>query len=342
MNGKAVAFNDLILAKANPAWSGNSGHMGNYFSVQGGTVTYVNCTFPNGACTSGGTATYTNCTFENSSEYGLWVYDDALVTVNGGTINSTKGIKVYSEDEATVTSTLTVQNATFTENVTAKPAVAVGYAESITLIGNTYNNPTAEIELDSGSDADCEGVTFVAQDASGNDIASTLDVVDRSNSSAACGVLVDGKIYTTVTEAAKEAESGDTITLLYDSSETVELPEGVTLDKNGYTADGITEATPVVTYVAEVNGTKFETIADAITAAQTGDTIIISGDITSADNVVIKVDKNLTITGENDVTLTDVRIDAVECCNELTVSNLTFAGNSWINSGAASTLRRSV
>ena len=122
-HGKTVAFNDLTLAKAKPAWAGNSGHMGNYFSIQGGEVTYTNCTFPNGACTSGGTATYNKCTFQNTSEYGLWVYDDAFVTVEGGTIDSAKGIKVYSEDETSVTSTLTVKNATFTENVTAKPAL---------------------------------------------------------------------------------------------------------------------------------------------------------------------------------------------------------------------------
>jgi len=243
-HGKTVKFTNLILAKADAAWHPNSGHMGNYFSIQGGTVTYENCTFPNGACTSGGTAVYNNCTFQNASEYGLWVYDDALVTVNGGTIDSKKGIKVYSEDEASVTSTLTVQNATFTENVTAKPAVAIGYAKSVTLLGNTYNNPTDVLELDSGSDADCEGVDFVAEDASGNDIASTLTAVDRSNNNAPCGVLVDGKIYTTVTEAAADATDGSTVTLLHDSQEDVEFPEDVTLDKNGYDAPDVTGGTP--------------------------------------------------------------------------------------------------
>ena len=260
-HGKTVAFNDLILAKANPAWSGNSGHMGNYFSIQGGTVTYTYCTFPNGACTNTGTAVYNNCTFQNSAEYGLWVYDDALVTVNGGTIDSKKGIKVYSEGEQDVTSTLTVQNATFTENVTAKPAVAVGYAQSITLIGNTYNNPTAHVELDSGSDADCEGITFVAQDSEGNDIASTLEMTDRGNSSAPCGVLVDGKIYTTVTTAAAEATEGSTVTLLYNSTEEVELPEGVVLDKNGYTANNVTVAT---SGVAKVGENVFTTVLEAL------------------------------------------------------------------------------
>ncbi len=239
-HGKTVAFNNLTLAKANPAWAGNSGHMGNYFSIQGGTVTYTNCTFPNGACTSTGTATYDNCTFQNTSEYGLWVYDDALVTVKGGTINSAKGIKVYSEDETSVTSTLTVQNTPFTNNVIAKPAVAVGYARSITLIGNTYNNSTGVLELDSGSDADCEGITFVAKDSEGNDIGSTLTAVDRSNGGAACGVLMDGKIYTTVTEAVKDAKSGDTVTLLADvnTTESIKISCKLAIDLNGYTLAG--------------------------------------------------------------------------------------------------------
>ena len=248
-HGKTVNFTNLTLAKANPAWAGNSGHMGDYFSIQGGTVTYTNCTFLNGACTSGGTATYTGCTFKNASGYGLWVYDDALVTVNGGIIDSNKGIKVYSEDEASVTSTLTVKNATFTENVTAKPAVAIGYAESITLIGNTYNNTTGVLELDSGSDADCEGVTFVAQDENGNDISSTITATDRGNKDAACGVLVDGKIYTTVTEAAKEATETSTVTLLHNSDEVVEFPLGATINYNGFSADNVTIAKPFADYV---------------------------------------------------------------------------------------------
>ena len=299
-HGKTVAFNDLILAKANPAWAGNSGHMGNYFSIQGGTATYTNCTFPNGACTSGGTATYNNCTFQNASEYGIWVYDDALVTVNGGTIDSTKGIKVYSEDEASVTSTLTVQNATFTENVTSKPAVAIGYAESITLIGNTYNNTTGVLELDSGSDADCEGITFVAEDAKGNDISSTLTAVDRSNGNAACGVLVDGKIYTTVTEAAKDATSGDTVTLLYNSAEDVEFAEGVTINKNNYTADNVTVAIPV----AQIGDVKYTSLEAAFAAAVEGDTIVLLADAApvlsrqsaiTAASVIDLNDKTLTL-----------------------------------------------
>lgn len=300
-HGKTVAFNDLILAKANPAWSGNSAHMGNYFSIQGGTVTYTGCTFSNGACTSGGTATYNSCTFQNTSEYGLWVYDDALVTVNGGTIDSKKGIKVYSEGEDSVTSTLTVEGATFTANVTEKPAVAIGYAESITLIGNTYNNTKGVLELDSGSDADCEGIDFVAKDAEGNDIASTLTAVDRSNSNAACGVLVDGKIYTTVTEAAADVTAGDTVTLLYASAESVELPVGTTLNKNGYTADNVSVKEPT-THTASTP----EELANAFSTALEGDIITLLSDVTPVLTSQRAITKASVIDlGGNTLTLTE-------------------------------------
>lgn len=330
-HNKTVAFTDLILAKADPAWSGNSGHMGNYFSIQGGTVTYTNCTFPNGACTSTGTATYNNCTFQNTSEYGLWVYDDALVTVNGGTIDSAKGIKVYSEGEDSVTSSLTVQNATFTENVTKKPAVAIGYAESVTLIGNTYDNTTGELELDSGSDADCEGITFVALDAQGNDIADTLTAVDRSNSNAACGVLVtdaDGttKIYTTVSNATEEAESGDTVTLIHDSDETVELPAGVTLDKNDYTADNVTVAVPVAT----INGSTYTSLQAAIDEATKtpGSYEIVLASGTNDEDIVIHQTEgvNITIKGNGEDTILTGHIEVYGHGRNTGAETLTFDG----------------
>jgi len=243
-SSKTVSFANLKLSKANPKWENNAGHMGHFFSIQGGTTEYTNCVFPNGACTSTGTAVYNNCSFENTAYYGLWVYDDALVTVNGGKVDSVRGIKVYSEGETSVTSTLTVENATFTDAITEKGAVCIGYAQSVTLIGNTWNNVAPDLELDSGSDADCEGVAFEAKDAEGNDIANELEAVDRANSSAACGVLItdasgNTKIYTSVAEAKEDAQSGDTVTLLHNTTEAVQLPDGVQLDENGFTAENV-------------------------------------------------------------------------------------------------------
>jgi len=296
---KAVTFTDLILDKANLGWAANSGHMGNYFSIQGGEVTYTNCKFLNGACANTGTAVFNGCTFEHTAgEYGLWVYDDALVTVNGGTVDSAKGIKVYSEGEESVTSTLTVQNATFTENVTAKPAVAIGYAASVSLIGNTYNNSTAHIELDSGSDADCNGIPLVVEDADGNDITSSLKMTDRSNSNNPCGVVVDGEVYTTITKAAEEVGgTASKVTLLYSTEETVELPAGATLVLGEEVqADNVTVPTPVAT----IGTQNFSTLQAALDAAQNGDVVILLADDLAEDvTVVQKENVKFTIDGAN-------------------------------------------
>ena len=69
---------------------------------------------------------------------------------------------------------------------------------------------------------------------------------------------------------------------------------------------------------------KYETLAEAVENAEAGDTITVIADV--ADEA-IEVDKNLTITGT--ATLNNVSINAVTGCAKLTVSNLTFMGNSW-------------
>ena len=269
-HGEILAFENLKLAKANPGHKNNSGHMGNFFSLQGGTATYENCTFLNGACTSGGTATYNNCTFQNETYYGLWVYDNAIVTVDGGKVDSIRGIKVYAEDETNVTSTLTVKDATFTEKITEKGAVCIAYAKGVTLTGNTWNNVASDLELDSGSDANCEGVAFVAEDKDGNDITSTLTAIDRSNGNASCGVFVTDAngnkvIYTTATEAAKDAKEGDTVTLLYATEEDVTFGAGVVVDTNNYSAPNVGTVVASIERDGETN--YYASLKDAIAAA---------------------------------------------------------------------------
>ena len=57
----------------------------------------------------------------------------------------------------------------------------------------------------------------------------------------------NGKITsyaTSLVNAAAVAEAGDTVLLLRESSDTVEFVAGVTLDKNGFTAEGVTVAEP--------------------------------------------------------------------------------------------------
>ena len=227
-NDAKVAFEDLILSKSAGYFAGDAGFMNVAFSVyRVGEVFYTECSFPNGACAAGPDTTYTNCTFGKSyDKYALWAYG-ADVTVDTCVFDCDRGIKMYAEGAAKTTAVV-VTNSDFSK-LTGKPAIVLTYGESVTLKGNTYSSTTGVFELD--LDGAPNGTTVTADD---------LKNLTCKNDNGACGVLVDGKIYTTVAQAAAVATEGSTVTLLHDSAETVVLAKGVTLDKNGYTADNVT------------------------------------------------------------------------------------------------------
>lgn len=227
--GKKVAFEDLTLSKSAGGFIGNAGFMNVAFGVyEVSEVTYTNCTFANGAYASAGKVTFTECTFKKSHEkYGLWAYGDVNATVDGCIFDNDRGIKMYAEG-AEKTVDLTVKNTDFSK-LTGKPAIVLTYGESVTLTDNTYSS-TGVFELD--LDGAPNGTEISYTDNSGDELTCV-------NDNGACGVLVDGKIYTTVAQAAEAATSGSAVTLLHSSTETVALPEGVTLDKNGFTADNV-------------------------------------------------------------------------------------------------------
>ena len=244
--GKKVAFEGLILSKAEGGYVANAGFMNVAFGVYDVVeVTYTGCTFANGAYASSGKVTYTGCTFKRSHDkYGLWAYGNAEIVVDGCTFADYRGIKMYAEGGAKTTD-LTVKNSDFSA-VSDKPAIVLTYGERVVLENNTYS-ATGVFELDLDGAPNGTPVTT-------DDVAS----LTCKNDNGTCGVLVDGKIYTTVAQAAAVATEGSTVTLLHDSAETVELPDGVALDLNGHTAAGITLAGPKGTvtpaYTGEVDG----------------------------------------------------------------------------------------
>ncbi len=237
--GKKVAFENLKLSKSEGGFIANAGFMNVAFGIfDVAEVSYTNCTFLNGAYASSGKVTYTGCTFKKSwDKYGLWAYGNVDVTVNGCTFADYRGIKMYAENGANASvekPNLIVNNTNFSA-VDNKPAIVLTYGESVTLGGNTYSS-TGVFELD--------------LDGQPNGVAVTSDVAPKCiNDNGACGVLVDGKIYTTVAQAAEVATNGSTVTLLHDSEETVELPFGVIFEKNGFTADNVTITQPFADYV---------------------------------------------------------------------------------------------
>ena len=263
--GKKVAFKDLKLSKSQGGFIGNAGFMNVAFGVYNvAEVTYTNCTFLNGAYASSGAVTFAGCTFKRSHDkYGLWAYGNANITVDGCTFADYRGIKMYAEngaDASVVKPALTVKNTNFSA-VDNKPAIVLTYGQSVTLEGNTYSS---------------KGVFELDLDGAPNGTSVTSDVAPTCvNDNGACGVLVDGKIYTTVAQAAAVATAGSNVTLLHNSAETVVLPVGVNLDKNGFEAAGVSVLQPV----AKIGDTPYATLEAAINAAQNGETIILLADV---------------------------------------------------------------
>ncbi|MBQ5872440.1 MAG: right-handed parallel beta-helix repeat-containing protein, partial [Bacteroidaceae bacterium] len=283
--GKKVSFTDLKLSKSEGGFITNAGFMNVAFGIYDVVeVTYDNCTFLNGACASSGKVTFNSCTFKKSwDKYALWVYGNVDVTVQGSTFADYRGIKMYAENGAAASvekANLTVKNTNFSA-VDNKPAIVLTYGESVVLEGNTYSS-TGTFELD--------------LDGKPNGVAVTSDVAPVCvNDNGACGVLVDGKIYTTVAQAAEVATAGSTVTLLHNSTETVKFPEGVTLNKNGFTAEGVTAV------AAKIGETSYTTFEEALAAVQAGETLTLLADLNMSD--ILTINKAITLDG-NGKTLT--------------------------------------
>ncbi|MBR3883742.1 MAG: hypothetical protein IKJ31_03180, partial [Bacteroidaceae bacterium] len=223
-----VSFSNLILSKPAGTFAGDAGFMNVAFTVyRVATVSYTDCTFPNGACAAGCPTTYTGCTFQKSHEkYSFWAYGTD-VTIDSCVFDDDRGIKMYAEGGAKTTE-VTVKNSDFSE-LTGKPAIVLTYGESITLEGNTYSS-TGVLELeDNGSS---NGTTITSDE--------TVTCVSDAYPNG-CGVIVDGQIYRTVSDAATVAESGDAVKVLYTTTETAEFAEGVGLTlADGVTAENVT------------------------------------------------------------------------------------------------------
>ena len=127
-----------------------------------------------------------------------------------------------------------------------------------------------------------------------------------------------GLTYATSLEAAARfAKSGDTITLLKDTDEVVELPAGVTLDTNGFTAANVTFAKPAV---AQIGNQGFESLSAALAAAQAGDTITFVADITED----VTISKAITIDGAGKTYTGAMTLKA-----DTTIKNVNFDGKGY-------------
>ena len=242
-----VSFDGLTLSKLNPAYGGDYGHSTNYFTCwlrnnnqAENTVTYTNCTFPNGACNNQyGKTVFDNCEFKNaaSGKYNLWNYGGST-EIKGSTFTGTRGIKTYNEGTLAVAPTVKIENTTF-GGLTEKAAIVVSKATDVTLAGITATGCT-------------EGL--LQKDIEGGSLKTTIEANGT-------GISGEFNITATTTEAAAKEEFNITAGTFDSEVSKDYLTAGLELKPNEDGTYGVEAAK-----VASVGGVVYPTLKAAFAA----------------------------------------------------------------------------
>lgn len=248
-----VSFVDLTLSHSNGAWVGDLGHATEYFTcvlrntdAANNTVTYTNCTFPNGACNNQyGKTVFVNCEFTNttSGKYNLWNYG-GTTEITKSAFTGTRGIKTYNEGTLAESPEGAIKDTTFT-GLTEKAAIVA-------------SKPT-DIKLDSISATECTKGVF-QKDIEGS--ADAEKVTIEANGSG-----ISGNFNVTAEKTTEAAKDEFNITA---GSFTAEVPsdycaEGFTIEKKADGSYGVKENQPSAN-VAKVGDTEYATLGEAIAA----------------------------------------------------------------------------
>lgn len=248
-----VSFVDLTLSHSNGAWVGDLGHATEYFTcvlrntdAANNTVTYTNCTFPNGACNNQyGKTVFVNCEFTNttSGKYNLWNYG-GTTEITKSAFTGTRGIKTYNEGTLAESPEVAIKDTTFT-GLTEKAAIVA-------------SKPT-DIKLDSISATECTKGVF-QKDIEGS--ADAEKVTIEANGSG-----ISGNFNVTAEKTTEAAKDEFNITA---GSFTAEVPsdycaEGFTIEKKADGSYGVKENQPSAN-VAKVGDTEYATLGEAIAA----------------------------------------------------------------------------
>lgn len=222
-----VSFTNLKLSKLNPTYGGDYGHSPKYFTcwlrnikAAENTVTYTNCTFPNGVCNNQyGKTIFDNCNFTNNAPglYNLWNYG-GNTEIKNSTFTGTRGIKAYNEGTLPAAPTVTIENTSFT-GLTEKAAIVVSKATDITITdvaASDCGKGLLQKDIE-GSSAE-ETVTIAAN---GTGISGEFNITEKKEPEAAKTELkITEGTFTGNTDSVKDY-----------------LPEGKTINSNGAVVD---------------------------------------------------------------------------------------------------------
>ena len=236
-----VSFENLTLSHPNGEWAQDYGHATNYFTcwlrnknAANNTVTYTNCTFPNGVCNNQfGKTIFNNCTFSNTAgKYNLWNYG-GITDVNNSSFTGTRGIKAYNEGTLPIPPAITIKDTSFT-GLTQKAAVVVSKATNVIFMGVSATNcQEGLLQKDIEGSKEEEKVTIAAN---GTNISGEFKITaDKRPEAAKTEFSITGGTFTGNTDSVKDY-----------------LPEGKTINNNGQIVDKgttpPTDGSPIIIY----------------------------------------------------------------------------------------------
>ena len=240
-----VSFENLTLSHPIGEWAQDYGHATNYFTcwlrnknAADNTVTYTNCTFPNGVCNNQyGKTIFNTCTFSNTAGYSLWNYG-GITDVNNSSFIGTRGIKAYNEGTLSIPPTITIKDTSFT-GLTQKAAAVVSKATNVIFMGvSAMNCPNGLLQKDIEGSNDEEKVTIAAN---GTNISGEFKITaNKSPEAAKTEFSITGGTFTGNTDSVKDY-----------------LPEGKTINNNGQIVDKgatpPTDGSPIIIYTPTDN-----------------------------------------------------------------------------------------
>lgn len=235
-----VSFEKLTLSHPNGEWVQDLGHATKFFTcclrnkgAAENTVTYTNCTFPNGVCNNQyGKTIFNNCTFSNTAGYSLWNYG-GITDVNNSSFTGTRGIKAYNEGTLPIPPTITIKDTSFI-GLTEKAAAVVSKATNVIFMGvSAMNCPNGLLQKDIEGSKEEEKVTIAAN---GTNISGEFKITaNKSPEAAKTEFSITGGTFTGNTDSVKDY-----------------LPEGKTINNNGQIVDKgttpPTDGSPIIIY----------------------------------------------------------------------------------------------
>ena len=242
-----VSFENLTLSHPNGEWVNDLGHTTNYFAcllrnigAAENTVTYTNCTFPNGVCDNQyGKTVFDSCKFTNDAagKYNLWNYG-GNTEIRNSTFTGTRGIKAYNEGTLPVAPTVKVENTTF-DGLTEKAAIVASKPVDIAVANVGVTGEKGFITRDiTGNDE-------VQLNVSGSQISGNFNITSEATAEAAkdefniTGGTFNGAVSKDYLAAGTELKQNENGTYGVEAAKFIDLDTFIKwLENSNYSVDG--------------------------------------------------------------------------------------------------------